>query len=367
MNHRLIGLTASRLRVLSRLRRPLAQDRETRHDADYFWSCQSKSLRLGGLTALRHGGGREGHGAKRRRRCCWIWRSHTNMWCTTIFWGFGNIMFPLRLLRALPLPGGRRLLDLSNRAAAKPQPWPRLFWRTCWSCFLAGCPVSRLSNVADDIVGHTAGSPKMVALIASQATRMLVNDLVELGLVLGADLSLERRRRKPVPWTRFLSTTRRSKGVRVIMKAGADSRTRTNSGSNTVIFRRSSILAFTPKQLKSLRVHAAQAIVRHSPGQNATVTMPAHPRASKTVVRQHRQVTRPGPQAFGTLTHDASVAARRSAEAGEDKEALDLCNRCGRHLHTHAVEAGWSVGSTRFLRSKVGGATSLWTDPSARW
>ena len=63
----------------------------------------------------------------------------------------------------------------------------------------------------------------MVALIASQAARMLVNDMAELGLVLGADLSVERGRWNPVPWARFLSTKRRSKGVRVIMKAGADS------------------------------------------------------------------------------------------------------------------------------------------------
>ena len=67
------------------------------------------------------------------------------------------------------------------------------------------------------------------------------------------------------------------------------------------------MFAFTPKQLKSFRVHAVQAIVRHSLGQNATVAMPAHPQASKTVVRQHRQVT----MAWATMQASLRVAAQR--------------------------------------------------------
>ena len=40
---RTIGLTVSPLRVLSRLRRPLAQKLENDHDADYFCGCQGKA------------------------------------------------------------------------------------------------------------------------------------------------------------------------------------------------------------------------------------------------------------------------------------------------------------------------------------
>ena len=41
--HRTIGLTVAPLRVLSRLRRPLAQQWENEHDAPYFWGCQGKA------------------------------------------------------------------------------------------------------------------------------------------------------------------------------------------------------------------------------------------------------------------------------------------------------------------------------------
>ena len=41
--HRTIGLTVAPLRVLSRLRRPLAQKWENDHDAVYFWGCQGKA------------------------------------------------------------------------------------------------------------------------------------------------------------------------------------------------------------------------------------------------------------------------------------------------------------------------------------
>ena len=41
--HRTIGLTVAPLRVLSRVRRPLAQKWENEHDAAYFWGCQGKA------------------------------------------------------------------------------------------------------------------------------------------------------------------------------------------------------------------------------------------------------------------------------------------------------------------------------------
>ena len=41
--HRTIGLAVGPLRVLSRLRRPLAQKWENEHDAPYFWGCQGKA------------------------------------------------------------------------------------------------------------------------------------------------------------------------------------------------------------------------------------------------------------------------------------------------------------------------------------
>ena len=61
--HRTIGLTVAPLRVLSRLRRPLAQKSENDHDATYFWGCQGKACGPCRLGALDHGGGSEGAAA----------------------------------------------------------------------------------------------------------------------------------------------------------------------------------------------------------------------------------------------------------------------------------------------------------------
>ena len=144
------------------------------------------------------------------------------MWCMTILvlWKYHFFFTSLTSAAASWRQTVARLILLGCRettTAAKIIVADLLELVSCWLSTI------RLSNVTNDIVGHTAGPPKMVALIASQAARMLVNDMAELGLVLGADLSVERRRWNPVPWARFLSTTRRSKGVRVIMKAVADS------------------------------------------------------------------------------------------------------------------------------------------------
>ena len=46
--HRTIGLAVSQLRVLSRLRKLLAQESETRGDADELWGCQSDAIKRHG-------------------------------------------------------------------------------------------------------------------------------------------------------------------------------------------------------------------------------------------------------------------------------------------------------------------------------
>ena len=48
--HRTIGFTVAPLRVLSRLRRPVAQQWENEHDAAYFWGCQGKACDLAAWT-----------------------------------------------------------------------------------------------------------------------------------------------------------------------------------------------------------------------------------------------------------------------------------------------------------------------------
>ena len=102
--HRTIGLTVALLRVLSRLRRPLAQKWENEHDAPHFWGFQGKACDRGRLGTLHHGGGSIGAAAVGSYS---IWQSSTSTSGTTT----------------------------SGKKAAKP-----VFPRDCW---LVGAPLTK--------------------------------------------------------------------------------------------------------------------------------------------------------------------------------------------------------------------------------
>ena len=78
--------------------------------------------------------------------------------------------------------------------------------------------------------------------------------------------------------------------------------------------------------------------------------------ASKTVdpaFRNHRHVImaldRGNLGGLHRVGHDASGAAPRSTEAGEDRGNWNLCNRCDSHLQLTLARLGWSARSTRFF------------------
>ena len=189
--HRTIGLTVAPLRVLSRLRRPLAQKWENEHDAPYFWGCQVKacdraawaqsimvaaakgrqqsaaSLLLDLAKFYEHVG-HDHTWEEGRKTCfptrllaCWCasyegWRFFEADKCATFpFWAFGTI-----------LPG------CSGATTAA-----KLMLATLLETVATRLPTNRLWNVVDDISGHVAGTPKMVQVLTVEAGRLLVECL----------------------------------------------------------------------------------------------------------------------------------------------------------------------------------------------
>ena len=188
---RTIGLTVAPLRVLSRLRRPLAQKWENEHDAAYFWGCQGKACDRAAwahsiLVAAAKGRQQSaasllldlakfyehvGHdhlweegiktGFPRRLLACWCasyegWRFLEADKCATFpFWAFGTI-----------LPG------CSGATTAA-----KLMLATLLETVSSQLPSYRLWNVVDDISGHVAGTDRMVQAVTAEAARLLVEGL----------------------------------------------------------------------------------------------------------------------------------------------------------------------------------------------
>ena len=167
-----IGLTAAPLRLLSRLRRPLAQKWENEHDAPVLLGLSRQSVRPCRLGTLHHGGGSKGaaavggflvtrsgkvltstsgtttSGKKAGQpvfpRDFWLvgalhdegWRFLEADKCATFpFWAFGTI-----------LPG------CSGATTAA-----KLMLATLLETVATRLPTYRLWNVVDDISGHVAG------------------------------------------------------------------------------------------------------------------------------------------------------------------------------------------------------------------
>ena len=108
--------------------------------------------------------------------------------------------------------------------------------------------------------------------------------------------------------------------------------------------------------LKLIRVDAAKAVFRPGLPKRHGLHAGTPPRTSKTVdpaFRNHRHVImaldRGNLGGLHRVGHDASGAAQRSTEAGEDKGNWNLCNRCDSHLQLTLARLGWSARSTRFF------------------
>ena len=353
--HRTIGLTVAPLRVLSRLRRPLAQQWENEHDAPYFWGCQGKacdraawahsivvaaakgrqqsaaSLLLDLAKFYEHVGHdhlwEEGRKTRFSTRllACWCasyegWRFLEADKCATFpFWAFGTI-----------LPG------CSGATTAA-----KLMLATLLETVAKRLPTYRLWNVVDDISGHVAGTPKMVQVITAEAARLLVEGLQARDLPLskgrskvlidgsdklkqallqqleefgidesnsvrnvGADLQLGRRRRALVVKERLARAAKRTKRVRQLRKAGAHTGKLTLTGSNAGVlwgFRGSGLHSNTAPYHQSRR---CQSHIRLSRGQNAATTMLANAQASggkniDPAFRHHRLVILAWRREFG--------------------------------------------------------------------
>ena len=356
--HRTNGLSVAPLRVLSRLRRPLAQKWENDHGAAYFWGCQGRAC---GRAAWAHSimvaaaKGRQqsaasllldlakfyehvGHdhlweeGRKTsfptRLLACWCasyegWRFLEADKCATFpFWAFGTI-----------LPG------CSGATTAA-----KLMLATLWETVPTRLPTYRLWNLVDDISGHVAGTPKMVQVLTAEAARLLVEGLQARDLPLskgkskvlidgpdklkhallqqlevlgidecdtasnvGADLQLGRRWRALVVKGRLARAAKRTKRVRQLRKAGAHTRNLTLTGPNAGVLWGSEVLCFTPTQLQSIRVDAAKATYRLSRGQNAATKMLANDQAAGAknidpAFRHRRQVQTSTPRRLRCAT-----------------------------------------------------------------
>ena len=277
--HRTIGLTVAPLRVLSRLRRPLAQQWENEHDAPYFWGCQGKacdraawahsimvaaakvrqqsaaSLLLNLAKFYEHVGHdhlwEEGRKTRfpRRLLACWCasyegWRFLEADKCATFpFWAFGTI-----------------LPDCSGATTAA-----KLMLATLLETVATRLPTYRLWNVVDDFSEHVAGTPMMVQVLTAEAARLLVEGLQARDLPLskgkskvlidgpdkakhallqqlealeidesnsarnvGADLQLGRRRRALVVKGRLARASKRRRRVRQLRKAGTHRQAHSN-------------------------------------------------------------------------------------------------------------------------------------------
>ena len=165
--HRTIGLTVAPLRVLSRLRRPLAQKWENEHDAPYFLGCQGKAC---DRAPLHHGGGSKGAAAfggfpvtrfgkvlRARRARPPLGRRPKHQFSHAIFGLLVRFMRRLAFSRHLQVRhfSFLGLWDHSSRLQ-----WGHnggLMLATLLETVAARLPTYRLWNVVDDISGHEAG------------------------------------------------------------------------------------------------------------------------------------------------------------------------------------------------------------------
>ena len=182
--HRTIGLTVAPLRVLSRLRRPLAQKWENERDATHFWGCQGKACDRAAWAAAK---GRQQSAASLPLDLAKFYEhvGHDHLW------GEGRkTSFPRRLLAWWCASyEGWRFLEADKRATFS-------FWAfgtilpgrsgatTAAKLMLAlleivssRLPTYRRWNVVNDISGHVAGSPRMVQVLTAEAARLLVEGL----------------------------------------------------------------------------------------------------------------------------------------------------------------------------------------------
>ena len=276
-SHNTLGLTVSPLRVLSRLRRPLAQKWENDHDAAYFWGCQGKacdraawvrsivvaaakgrqqsaaSLSLDLAKFNEHVGhdhfpGRRGDTTSFPRRLLASWRDSYEGWrfleadkCAT---------FPFLGLR-----------DHSSQAAVAPPRQPRLMLATLLETVASRLPAYKLWNVSTTFRGTLPGppgrfrsslpkrpgswwrasrrgtcrflraSPKFSSTARASSSSELLRQLDSLGIDkcdtarnVGSDLQLGKRRRALVVRERLGRAARRTKRARQLRKAGARTR-----------------------------------------------------------------------------------------------------------------------------------------------
>ena len=413
--HRTIGLTVAPLRVLSRLRRPLAQQWENEHDAPYFWGCQGKacdraawahsimvaaakgrqqsaaSLLLDLAKFYEHVGHdhlwEEGRKTRfpTRLLACWCasyegWRFLEADKCATFpFWAFGTILpgcsgaYYRRQTHAGNSPGNSSHTPPELQAMER----GRRHFGACGGHSQDGASPHCRGGQASG--GRTQGA-RFAALrrkVQSPHRRSgqaqacaLLQQLETLGIDesnsarnVGADLQLGRRRRALVVKGRLARATKRTKRVRQLRKAGAHTGKLTLTGSNAGVLWGSEVLGFTPTQLHAIRVDAAKATYRLNRGQNAATTMLANAQSSggkniDPAFRHHRLVILAWATGVweGTPDLDTMQAALRGSLARLSRLKRPWCGAtdAAATFVLTLLRLGWSAQSARHLTTHDG-------------
>ena len=187
--HRTIGLTVAPLRVLSRLRRPVASSGRTTTTQPTSGAAKAKRA-TGQHGPTRYWWLQQRGGSSRRPLSCSAWRSSTNMSGTTTLACWCASYEGWRFLEAdkchLSLLG---LRDHPPRLQRGHDSCLTHSGNSPGNCFFPA-PVDRLWNVVDDILGHVAGTDRMVQAITAEAARLLVEGLQ------ARDLPLSKRKSK---------------------------------------------------------------------------------------------------------------------------------------------------------------------------
>ena len=325
--HRTIGLTVVPLRVLSRLRRPLAQKWENDHDAAYFWGCQGKACDRAAWTPSWW---RQQSAASLLLDLAKFYEhvGHDHLFFKKV----GKPVFQrdFWLLGALHTKAG---------AFSRPTNAPLFLSGPLGPVFQVAMGPRQRSNSGNPFRNSGNAPPNLQAVERGRrhfgprggnsqdgrppGTRSasLQGQIKSLHRWAGQAQACpfaavggardRRVRHSPQRWSRSAAgqaaAGARRQGAagesyeeneaRQAASEGRGTHTRnlTLTGSNAGVFWGSEVLGFTPTQLQSIRVDAAKATYRLSRGQNAATTMMAHALAAGAknidpAFRHHRQV-----------------------------------------------------------------------------